>query len=146
MVRVSSEVRAAIISAVVSLITTWLVIQAMIPAPVPHLYVSPNPSDSWVPVDTRACAVVKPSTVFRFEITLVGIDHVTILRMILNATNWSKPHTMDYHLELSAGDSTTLTFWWSPDLVNPGHVSSFTVSIVTVELPLQTLQFCISYS
>ncbi len=147
MVKVSSEVKAAIISAMVSLITAALLIHATVPGPVPQLRISPNSSDGWMAVDTHACMLARVGTVFRFEIAAVGLDHVLILRMILNATNWSQPYVKDFQaMGLNSGDLLTLTYQWAPEGVNPGHQASFTVSIVTAELPLQTLRFCIAYS
>jgi len=146
MVKVSSEVRAAVISGIVALITTSLLINATLPHPAPQLRISPSSSDGWVAVDTKACMAAKSGTLFRFELTAVGIDEVSILRMILNATNWSAPYVKDFQdLRLNSGDLLMLTYQWGVGRASPGHQANFTVTIVTVELPLQLLRFCVTY-
>ncbi|MFI5449644.1 MAG: hypothetical protein ACHQ03_07765 [Candidatus Bathyarchaeia archaeon] len=118
------------------------------------LQVTLSPSDGWVAVDDHACAKVSPNATLTFQIANTGGVPVTIIKLAYLASNWESksggPISIAPNTKILPGDSTTGIYSFKglrQDLYGqPGEQTDFSITIVTVELPVQVDTYCIVYS
>jgi hypothetical protein len=103
-------------------------------------------SDGWNVTDTTPCAIVHLRSEFDFEVTNTNHAPVQTLQAKFQATNWNGYVTENVSRVLGPGESFPLTYYWgTPDDISAGSQAQFTVSVISVQLPVQTTTFCVAY-